>query len=157
MGQVIGVVHVAINITGRKQAEEALRKAHDELEMRVKERTEELARKNTEMEQFIYTVSHDLRTPLISMSGFLGFLKQDAERGDLDRMKDDLRITNEAVTKMDRLLLETLELSRIGRVVNPPEDVPFGEIVEDALGQTGEKIRSKGSRYLLLRICLQFM
>ena len=143
-GQVIGVVHVAINITGRKQAEEALRKAHDELETRVKERTEELARKNTEMEQFIYTVSHDLRTPLITMSGFLGFVKQDAEKGDLDRMQADLQITNESVTKMDRLLLETLELSRIGRVVNPPEDVPFGEIVEDALGQTSEKIRSKG-------------
>ncbi len=146
MGQVTGVVHVAINITGRKQAEEALRKAHDELEMRVKERTEELARKNTEMERFIYTVSHDLRTPLISVSGFLGFIEQDAEKGDLDRYEADLRIANEAVTKMDRLLLETLELSRIGRVVNPPEDVPFGEIVEDALGQTSEKIRSKGCK-----------
>ena len=142
--QVTGVVHVAINITGRKQAEEALRKAHDELEMRVKERTAELARKNTEMEQFIYTVSHDLRSPLITVSGFLGFLKQDAERGDMDRMRADFRITNEAVTKMDQLLLETLELSRIGRVVNPPEDVPFGEIVEDALRQTSEKIKSKG-------------
>jgi PAS domain S-box-containing protein len=134
------------DITERKRAEEALRKAHDELEMRVKERTEELARKNTEMERFIYTVSHDLRTPLISVSGFLGFIKQDAEQGDLDRMQADLRIANEAVTKMDRHLLETLELSRIGRVVNPPDDVPFGEIVEDALGQTSEKIRSSGCK-----------
>ena len=75
-----------------------------------------------------------------------GFVKQDAERGDLDRMQADLRIANEAVTKMDQLLLETLELSRIGRVVNPPEDVPFGEIVEDALRQTHEKIKSKGCK-----------
>ena len=143
MGQVIGVVHVAINITGRKQAEEALRKAHDELEMRVTERTEELTKKNTEMERFIYTVSHDLRTPLISVSGFLGFIEQDAQKGDLDRLKNDLRIANEAVTKMDRLLLETLELSRIGRVVDPLENVSFGEIVEDALSQTEKKIKSK--------------
>ncbi len=132
------------SITERKRAEEALRKAHDELEMRVKERTEELARKNIEMERFVYTVSHDLRTPLISVSGFLGLIKQDAEKGDLDRMQADLRIANGAITKMDQLLLETLELSRIGRAVNPPEDVPFGEIVKDALGQTSEKIRSKG-------------
>jgi signal transduction histidine kinase len=96
------------------------------------------------MERFVYTVSHDLRTPLISVSGFLGLIEQDARKGDLDRLKKDLRIANEAVTKMDRLLLETLELSRIGRVVNLPEDVPFGEIVEDALGQTSDKIRSKG-------------
>ena len=128
------------------QSDRELRKAHDELEMRVKERTEELARKNTEMERFIYTVSHDLRTPLISVSGLLGFLKQDAEKGDLEQMNADLRIANEAVTKMDQLLLETLELSRIGRVVNPPEDVPFGEIVEGALEQTSEKIRSKGCK-----------
>ena len=126
------------------QSDRELRKAHDELELRVKERTEELAKKNTEMERFIYTVSHDLRSPLISVSGLLGFLKQDAEKGDLEQMNADLRIANEAVTNMDQLLLETLELSRIGRVVNPPEDVPFGEIVEGALEQTSEKIRSEG-------------
>lgn len=125
------------------QSDRELRKAHDELEIRVKERTEELAGRNTEMERFIYAVSHDLRTPLISVSGLLGFLKQDAEKGDLERMNADLRIANEAVTKMDQLLMETLELSRIGRVVNPPEDVPFGEIIDDALEQTSEKIRSK--------------
>jgi sensor domain CHASE-containing protein/nitrogen-specific signal transduction histidine kinase len=128
------------------QSDRELRKAHNELEMRVKERTEELAGRNTEMERFIYTVSHDLRTPLISVSGLLGFLKQDAEKGDLEQMNADFRMANEAITNMDQLLLETLELSRIGRVVNPPEDVPFGEIVEDALRQTGEKIRSKGCK-----------
>lgn len=132
------------SIAERKRAEESLRKAHDELEMRVKDRTEELARKNTEMERFIYTVSHDLRTPLISVSGLLGFIRQDAENGDLNQMRADLQMANGAVTKMHQLLMETLELSRIGRVVNPPEDVPFGEIVEDALGQTDEKIRLKG-------------
>ena len=132
------------DITERKQMEGELRRSRDELELRVKERTEELARKNTEMERFIYTVSHDLRTPLISLSGFLGFIKQDAEKRDLERMNADLRIANEAVTKMDQLLMETLELSRIGRVVNPPEDVPFSGIVEDALGLASEKIRSNG-------------
>jgi len=126
------------------QSDRELRKAHDELEMRIKERTEELARRNTEMERFIYTVSHDLRTPLISVSGLLGYLKQDAENGDLEQMNADLQVANEAIAKMDQLLMETLELSRVGRVVNPPEDVPFGEIVEGALEQTGEKIRSMG-------------
>jgi signal transduction histidine kinase len=61
-------------------------------------------------------------------------------------MNDDLRVANEAVTKMDQLLMETLELSRIGRVVNSPEDVQFEGIVKDALEQTSEKIRSKGCR-----------
>ncbi len=145
-GKIIGVLGTYTDITERKRMEEDLRRSRDELEKRVRRRTAELEAKNTEMERFIYTVSHDLRTPLISVSGFLGFLKQDAERGDLDQMQTDLGIANEAITKMDRLLLETLELSRIGRVANPPEDVPFEEIVEDALGQTSEKIRSSGCK-----------
>ena len=83
--------------------DEELRQSRDELEQRVKQRTEELARKNTEMERFVYTVSHDLRSPLISMSGFLGFLKADAQKGDMKRLDADIRFVSDAVTKMDKL------------------------------------------------------
>ncbi len=120
-----------IDITERKWMEEEIHK-----------RTEELVRKNTEMERFIYTISHDLRTPLVSVSGFLGFIEQDAQMGDLEQSIADLRIVNESVSKMDRLLLETLELSRIGRVINPPEDVSFGQIVQEALEQVAASIKS---------------
>ncbi|MGD0953571.1 MAG: ATP-binding protein [Methanotrichaceae archaeon] len=54
----------------------------------------------------------------------------------------DLRRVNESVSKMDRLLLETLELSRIGHVINPPEDVSFGQIVQEALEQVAASIKS---------------
>ena len=145
------------DITKRKRAEEALRKAHDELEMRVKERTEELARKNAEMERFIYTVSHDLRTPLISMSGFLGFIEQDAQKGDLERMKADLKIVSDSVSHMDRLLQSTLELSRIGRVISFPEDVPFRDIAGDALSQIHEKIKHMGVAVSIAPTCQLFM
>jgi signal transduction histidine kinase len=124
--------------------ESELRRSRDELELRVKERTEELAMKNTEMERFVYTVSHDLRSPLISMNGFLSFIEQDAEKGDLERLKADLRIVSDSVSQMDKLLKSTLELSRIGRVISPPENVPLGEIIGDALSQTAEKIKSGG-------------
>jgi PAS domain S-box-containing protein len=142
-GEIIGVLGTYMDITERKRMESELRRSRDELELRVKERTGELARKNSEMERFIYTVSHDLRTPLISMSGFLGFLKQDAEKGDMKRLDADLQIVSDAVTKMDRLILDTLELSRIGRIISPPEDVPFGEIVSEALAQSSAKMSSK--------------
>ena len=142
-GQPIGIQGISRDITERKRMEKELLRSHCELEQRVKDRTEELSRKNAEMERFIYTVSHDLRTPLISISGLLGFLKQDAEKGDLKQLDSDLHIVGETISKMDGLLLDTLELSRVGRIVNPPEDVPFGDIVEDALSQTREKIKSK--------------
>jgi PAS domain S-box-containing protein len=142
-GTILYLEGTNIDITERKRAETALHKAHAELELRVKERTEELERRAAEMERFIYTVSHDLRSPLITVSGFVGFLKKDLEIGDAKRIETDLRLIEEAITRMDALLGDTLELSRIGRVMNPPENVPFGEIVKEALDQMAEKLGSK--------------
>jgi signal transduction histidine kinase len=147
-GEIVGAIESIRDITERKRAGEALSKAHSQLELKVKERTSELEIRNAEMERFVYTVSHDLRTPLISISGFMGFLKQDFEKGDVECMKADLRIVNEAVAKMDSLLQDTLELSRIGRIVNPSEDILFGEIVKDALDLVAVKIHEKNVEIL---------
>jgi len=122
-------------------------RAKDELE----ERVGEVEAKNAEMERFVYTVSHDLRSPLVTVQGFVGFLKEDVSIGDQEKVDMDLRMIEEAVIKMDHLLKDTLELSRIGRVANPPEEeVSFGEIVEDALDALSDKIRAKGVEVPLL-------
>ena len=92
----------------------------------------ELKSKNTELEQFTYTVSHDLKAPLITIKGFLGLLETDAIEGNIERMKQDIFRITEATEKMQRLLNELLELSRIGRVVNPSQATAFEEIVHDA-------------------------
>jgi len=104
----------------------------------------DLEAKTSEMERFIYTVSHDLRSPLITVVGFLRFMRDDIEKGAWDKVRKDIEIVEGAITKMDRLLQDTLELSRIGRMVNPPEDVPFSDIVREALDVTSERIRSRG-------------
>lgn len=131
-------------IIEREKAQEELRKARDGLEIRVKERTEELQSKNAEMERFIYTVSHDLRSPLVTIQGFQGFLAKDIEKDDKEKVKTDLKMIGSAITKMDHLLSETLELSRIGRVANPPENVSFEEIVKESLQQISERVRTSG-------------
>ena len=63
-------------------------------------------------------------------------INYDLEQKEAEKEECDLKYIETAVTKMDQLLTDTLQLSRISRVANPPEDAPFGEIVHEALEQT---------------------
>ena len=127
------IVAIYEDVTERKQVDE-------EREHLVKE----LEAKNSEMERFTYTVSHDLRSPLTTIQGFASVLRMDMENGETERVKKNLKYIENGIIKMARLLNDTLELSRIGRVANPSEDVPFGELVSEALEQTSEQVKSGG-------------
>ena len=70
--------------------------------------------------------------------------REDLARNDIKKVEDDLKSIKNVATKMERLLNDTLELSRIGRVANPPENVPFGELVREALEETSTKIKLSG-------------
>ncbi len=102
----------------------------------------ELEAKNAELEQFTYTVSHDLKSPLVTITGFLGFLEKDARSGDLDKVRTSAERISSAAKKMEHLLSDLLELSRVGRLMNPPENVPFGEVVQDALEHVRGRIEA---------------
>jgi PAS domain S-box-containing protein len=105
---------------------------------------DELENKNAELERFTYTVSHDLRSPLVTIQGFLGYLNRDAQESDMPAFQKDMERINHAALRMDRLLKDVLELSRIGRLVNKPQNVPFGELVRDALEIVHGQIEKRG-------------
>ena len=92
----------------------------------------ELESKNAELEQFTYTVSHDLKSPLVTIRGFIGYLEKDILAGDQERIRSDIARIVASTERMQALLKELLELSRIGRVKNPSEVIPFNVIVEEA-------------------------
>ncbi len=132
-GRQPAVLSVARDITERKRAGEERERFLRALEA-----------KNTEMERFTYTVSHDLKSPLFAIQGFTTLSREDLEQGTLENLARDLERVEKAAAKMDRLLNDTLQLSRIGRMANPPEEVSFGTIVEGALELVAAQIKTSG-------------
>lgn len=121
------------DITERKQA-------HQDRERFV----EELEAKNTELERFTYTVSHDLKSPLITIRGFLGLLEQDAFEGDQARIEDDVKHIRHAAEAMQQMLDELLALSRIGRVAAPRQPLSLTELAQEAAGLVAGRITERG-------------
>ncbi len=105
---------------------------------------ETLKHQNEEMSQFIYTVSHDLKSPLVTIKTFLGYLEEDFVKDDEERMNRDMEYVKNAAEKMDRRLDEILALSRIGRRTYSFEEVSFLTIVSDALKLVAGRISGSG-------------
>ena len=115
-GAAVGVRGVVMDITGRKQAEEEIRKLNQELEQRVAERTGELEAANKELEAFSYSVSHDLRTPLRAIDGFSHILLEDYANKLDDEGKRLLNVVRNNTSRMGQLIDDILKFSRAGRL-----------------------------------------
>jgi len=117
-----------------------------ELKGRMQEREkfiQELGNRNAELERFTYTVSHDLRSPLVTIKGFVGMLNKDIHEGQNEKVERDMQRIANAADKMEALLSDLLKLSRIGRVVNPPEEIDLVKLAYDTLETVDGRIRSK--------------
>lgn len=121
-----------VDITERKSIETKLQRAYGEVQQ-----------KNEEMEQFVYTVSHDLKSPLVTSMSFIGFLREDLENHKTDDIMDSLERLEKAHKKMQELINDLLQLSRVGRMGLQPEKVFLQEIICDVLEDLSEKIKAK--------------
>lgn len=144
-GRVAGVISTVTDITVRKQAEEEVRQLNVTLENRVTERTRELQAVNSELEAFVYSVSHDLRSPLLTMHGFAQALLEDCgeELGATGRDYAQ-RIVNAART-LDRLLGELLQYSRLSQTELEPEPVDLEWVVRETLIALSAEIRARNA------------
>ena len=123
-----------------KQAENELRRAHDELELRVQKRTSELAaanqaleQSNIELQQFAYIASHDLQAPLRGIAGFAQFLQQDYQ-GKLDGFADEyIGQIVEGAQRMQRLISDLLAYSRVESRARAFTPTDLATVFDDAV------------------------
>jgi signal transduction histidine kinase len=108
------------------------------------QREHELQERNDELARFTYTVSHDLKSPLVTITTFLGFLEADIHNQDTARVEKDLGYIRSAADKMARLLDELLELSRVGRKMNPFVETPLQALVRDARSLVAGQLTTRG-------------
>jgi PAS domain S-box-containing protein len=105
----------------------------------------ELENKNAEMERFVYTVSHDLKSPLITIKSFVGLAIQDEEAGQKEQMLSDLGRVTRAADRMYQLLEELLKISRVGRSTNATEIISMSRIAHEARELAAGQIMNRGA------------
>jgi PAS domain S-box-containing protein len=114
-GVIVGASKIARDVTELRKAREAIEQSHAELETRVAERTASLEQAIAQMEDFSYTVSHDLRSPVRAIQGF----SQAAVEDYGSTMTPEIRAVMDRVmasaTRMEQLIRDILEYSRVGR------------------------------------------
>ena len=119
------VIAAVIDITEKKEAES------------------EIERRSQEIEQFVYAVSHDLKSPIVTTMGFLEYLKSDLEAGKLDRAQDSLKRIYAAGSKMSMLIQDLLHFSRVGYMDLTPEIFNMDALIASIHSQFQEQMKEK--------------
>ena len=134
------------DVTERRRLEEeqSRQKERERYIAELEANKAEIETRNAEMERFTYTVSHDLKSPLITIRGFLGMLERDLEAERPDRVRRDVEHITEAVGKMSALLDDLLELSRVGRIVGELHAVELSRVAHEAASLVGGAIDARG-------------
>jgi PAS domain S-box-containing protein len=170
-GKLQGYSKVTRDLTERRKVEESIRRLNDDLERRVQERTAELAEanrdlkeKNQENEMFVYSVSHDLRSPLVSLQGFskeLGLvtaeirallesdqvptgIRQKAQSLIDGDVKQSLRFIQTGVLRLSNIIDALLRLSRIGRVEYECREVKMTDVVRRVVESMSAELFERG-------------
>lgn len=136
------------DLTERKAHEKREAQWREELERQVEKRTDELALANQELENFSYTISHDLRTPLRGIRNYVDFLREDLQGHIEGESMEDLRRLGQAADELELMVQQILDYARIGHTKLESEEVSIDALIASIGAELGlaphEKIIVEG-------------
>jgi len=118
---IIGISGITLDIHERKLAEEKLRQTNDEL-----------SKANSELDRFVYSVSHDLRAPISSL---LGLIQLSRMTNNVEEVKQYMSLQEKSIQRLDNFIKDILDYSRNARLEFTPEHISFKEILENCFEQ----------------------
>ena len=147
-GNLLAGLEINRNTSDRQcvEATKQLMRYTSELEERVAERTLELQQSNAELEAFSYSVSHDLKAPLRAMQGFANALVEDCGEQFDELGHEYAQRIIKATQRLDRLIQDLLEYSRLGRVQLQLQPVSLESVVAEAIEQLEGEIQAAGAQ-----------
>jgi PAS domain S-box-containing protein len=148
-GRLTGFSTIARDVTKRKNAEDEIRRLNTALERQVQERTAELQAAYSEMEAFSYSISHDLRAPLIHIAGFVEMLKSDLGPKLDERSRRHLDTICNSTEHMGRMIADLLTLSRIGRAEMTKVPLNLGEVVKDVQREVAAQLQNRSVTWMV--------
>ncbi|MCI5158662.1 MAG: sensor histidine kinase, partial [Candidatus Electrothrix sp. AUS1_2] len=110
----------------------------------LEESRTELGRSNEELEQFVYTVSHDLKSPLVTSMGFISIIRKFAEQGKYEQAVARLDRVARANERMSQLIRDLLELSRVGRIDSDKKMIDLNELLRTFIDSQSIRLRGSG-------------
>jgi len=151
-GRITGAVNMLIDITNRKKEEKKLRKLNKELllfQNKEKEhRAAELSRSNkklvktnTELDRFVYSVSHDLRSPLTSILGLISFIEEDSREPDTLKQ---VKMIRASINRLDGFIKNILSYSQNNRTGLETKKIPIKKAINEIVNLVGNIKEAKG-------------
>uniref|UniRef100_UPI0035947872 ATP-binding protein n=1 Tax=Aquiflexum sp. TaxID=1872584 RepID=UPI0035947872 len=155
-GRVTGAVNVLIDITERKKANEKLKKQNQELDFQFKEKeyrtaelslsNKELVKTNMELDRFVYSVSHDLRSPLTSILGLIAIIEEESREPDT---LEQVKMIRTSINRLDGFIRNILSYSQNNRTGLENQKIPIKKTINEIVDSVRHM---KGARGISFQI-----